>query len=582
MLSVLGQKWVQRPLDERLVLTFCQKFGLSEMVSRVLVGRGLTFEEAENFLSPSLRFSLPDPSCLLDMDRAVERTLYALQNKQKITVYGDYDVDGATSTALLRRYFNDIGYPVELYIPDRIDEGYGANTEALLKIRSQGSDLVLMTDCGTTAVEPLTQAQASGLDVVVLDHHLADVALPPAFAIVNPNRLDQPLPPQNLSHLCAAGIAFLFLIAFHRALRSQGWFSNTSEPDLRLYLDLVALGTVCDVMGLTGLNRTFVSQGLKILRMGKNLGLQVLSDITGLSEKASVYHLGFLLGPCINAGGRVGEADLGSRLLTTQSPAEARDIAAKLVAYNQQRQLLEKEVLDQAHALIARDRLAEQGVLVLGEQGWHPGVIGIVASRLKDHYHLPSCVVAFDQDEGKGSGRSISGIHLGDLMHHAVHQGLLVKGGGHAMAAGFTVLKPFYEKFRAFLAEKVGLKAKQHERAISFDGFLTLQSLTPRFFQEIEKGEPFGMGNPAPSFVFEKLKVRSLTTFGNNHIRCLVANSSGFSVKALAFRYQETLLGELLKSGKAIDLLAQPKQDTWGGRCDVTLMLQDGRVSQTL
>jgi single-stranded-DNA-specific exonuclease len=504
---------------------------------------------------------------ILDMDLAVERVLHALKHKQKIVVYGDYDVDGATSTALLRRYFQDIGYPIALYIPDRIEEGYGANTEALLKLRAKGYDLVLMTDCGTTAFIPIEEALKVGLDVIVLDHHLSEVAMPKAHAIINPNRIDQK--DVGLSNLCAAGVAFLFMIALQRKLDQK------ELPDLMNYLDLVALGTVCDVMPLTGLNRAFVKNGLKILQSGQNIGLRALCDVANVSERLSTYHLGFVLGPRINAGGRVGEADLGSRLLTTHNYAEAKEIAEKLNTYNLQRQEMEKAVLEASHNLIQKSPL--QDVILVGDESWHPGVIGIVASRLKDYYRRPACVVGFMPDgEGKGSGRSVYGRHLGEAMHRAVRSGILKKGGGHAMAAGFSVMKDQFENFQNFLNQELPLS--QETATVHYDAIVPLSEITASLIHSFKKLEPFGQGCPSPRFVIENVKVQSINIIKQDHMRCQIVDEKGVTLKVMAFRAVGTPLEQGFRHGGKIDILGDFDINTWGGQQSVYMKPQDIRI----
>lgn len=566
--SFLGQLWSQRACDERQALTLEQRLKLSPLVARILCHRNKDVSSAESFFDPKLRNLLPDPFILKDMDRAVERVLKALSSHEKIVVYGDYDVDGATSTAILRRYFEELNYPVELYIPDRIDEGYGANKEALLKLRGQGATLVLMTDCGTTAFIPINEAKKVGLDVIVLDHHLSENSFPDACAIVNPNRIDQA--DVGLSNLCAAGVAFLFLVALNRKLHRD------SLPDLMNLLDLVALGTVCDVMTLTGLNRAFVKTGLKVLQKGQNVGLRALSEVSGVCEKLSTYHLGFVLGPRINAGGRVGEADLGSRLLTTDNYAEATSIAEKLHLYNKQRQDLEKETLDAAHAHIEKHGL--QDVILIGSHDWHPGVIGIVASRLKDFYRRPACVVSFDEkDEGKGSGRSYGSYHLGEAMHRGVRNGVLSKGGGHAMAAGFTVMKDQFEAFQQFLNDHMPLSKK--EPTIFYDTVLTLSDVSLSLLKSLEVLEPFGPGYPSPRFVIENVKVKDIQILKEQHLRCQIVDSNGKALKMLAFRSVNTPLEEGIRCQQSIDCYGSLKIDSWGGRHSVSFIPEDIRLS---
>jgi len=581
-LSVTGKLWHLKNPDERTVLGLAQQYNLPEIVTRLLVNRGITLETAPNYLQPTLRELLPDPSFLLDMDKAIERTIDAIEKKQPIVVYGDYDVDGATSSALLRRYFKDIGYPIQLYIPDRIEEGYGANKEALELLYRQGQRLVLMVDSGTTAFEPLEHAHSLGLDVIILDHHTAQPALPKSIGIVNPNRLDQDLGDyQYLCHLCAAGVSFLFLIGLQRTLRQKGWFSHTPEPNLLHYLDLVALGTVCDVMPLVGLNRAFVTQGLKILKQRQNPGLSILSDIAGVNETISTYHLGFILGPRINAGGRVGQANLGSLLLTTDDKMEAQKIANSLNQFNLQRQEIEKQVLEEAIEQIEARSLHRHPVLLVGEEGWHPGVIGIVASRLKERYNRPACVVGFENGIGKGSGRSITGVELGAAMHIAVHQSLLEKGGGHAMAAGFTVHKDKYDLFHTFLNNHLGKQISEITPTLKLDGYLSIGAATEALLQTIGCLEPFGNGNASPKFAFNQVRVAYIDTVGEHHLRCQLADEAGNRLKAMAFRAKNTPLGRYLEEtkGERIQVAGTLKVDSWQGSTNVSFIIEDAMTA---
>jgi len=582
LLSATGKLWDLQGTDDRLVLGLSQRHNLPEIIARILVNRGVTLETADHYLEPTLRNLLPDPSLLLDMDTAVQRTIFALENNEPIVVYGDYDVDGATASALLRRYFQDIGHPIDLYIPDRIEEGYGANSEALESLFHQGKKLVLMVDCGTTAFEPLEHAHTLGLDVIVLDHHTAQPSLPPGIGIINPNRLDQDLGSYSyLRHLCAAGVSFLFLIALQRALRQKGWFKNCPEPDLLSYLDLVALGTVCDVMPLVGLNRAFVTQGLKVLRGRGNLGLSTLADIARVDEAVSTYHLGFILGPRINAGGRVGQANLGSLLLTTEDKNEAQKIADSLNQFNLQRQEIEKQVLEEAIEQIETHRLHDHPVLLVGAEGWHPGVIGIVASRLKERYNRPACVVGFDSDVGKGSGRSISGVELGAAMHTAVHRSILEKGGGHAMAAGFTVHKSKYDQFHAFLNDHLGKKIQEIKPTLKLDGYLSVQGATLELLETLQRLEPFGNGNATPRFAFTQVRVSYLDTVGENHLRCQIADEAGNHLKAIAFRAKDTAIGKYLEEtkGQRIQIAGTLKLDSWNGSTKVSLIIDDAMIA---
>ena len=577
-LSFQNYEWVQSASDERDILTLVQKKGYSDFLARILAQKGFNIDTVEAFINPKLRNLLPDPLCLHDMDQAVKRTVQALKQSEKIVAYGDYDVDGATATALLRRYFRDINYPIDLYIPDRLAEGYGANTQALLKLRKNGTHLVIMVDCGTTAFDALEAAKNEGLDVIILDHHMSEVKLPKAYAIVNPNRLDHPPIHPDLYNVCAAGMTFLFLIALQSKLKEMEWFEASSiiPPNLLLYLDLVALGTVCDVMPLTGLNRAFVKQGLKVMAQGNHIGFEALSEVSGLYSPPSCYHLGYVLGPRINAGGRVGESHLGSCLLTSEDRQEALSIAQALNAYNKERQDIEHKVVDHAHTLIARDNLDKNPVIMVAHPNWHPGVIGIVASRIKDIYKKPTCIVSFESKDGKGSGRSTQGVHLGNLMHQAVQKGLLTKGGGHAMAAGFTVPSTSYDIFYEFLNNTIPHSQAPHSMCLTFHSFLSLSEATNYCIHEMKALEPFGHGNPSPHFVILRVHVTSMNTFGNGHIRGQLRDEAKQTLSFVGFRLEGSELHQHLRDG-VIDVLGTLKRDEWKGITKAVLTLEDAR-----
>ncbi len=577
--SLSDKRWLLRACEEMRALTFIQKLGVSPTLSRLLVMRGHDLASAPLFLEPSLRRHLPDPLVLKDMELAVARLLQAIAAGEKIVVWGDYDVDGATSSALLCRFFKALHIPIALYIPDRIKEGYGPNRVGIQKFMDQGYTVMITVDCGTTSFEALSDTK--GLDVIILDHHAPEAGLPPAYAIVNPNRLDEKEEiTQTIGHLAAVGISFLCVVALNRALRETGFYKERQEPDLMELLDLVALGTVCDVMPLTGLNRTFVAQGLKVMAQRKNVGLRVLFDKAGLNESPTPYHLGFVLGPRINAGGRVGESFLGARLLSTENPEEASEIAQKLDQYNQERRLLEAEALEQA--LIQVD--PESVALVVDRDGWHEGVIGIVAGRLKEKFHKPTAVIAWNEKNiGKASARSIPGFDFGRFIHKAHHLGYVLGGGGHAMAAGFSLTKEQLPLFTTFLtAELMKLKDDVDFRATSLcDGYLDLRSLTPALLEEIEGLAPFGMGNPSPKFIFADVMVESYTVIQDQHIRCRFSQGEGVVVEGIGFRLKDTPFGNILMEGKKrpFHLLASPKVDTWGGKTKITLMVEDAVVA---
>jgi len=572
--SLSGKIWQFYSHDDRQILAVSQRYTLLPIIAQLLVNRDVGLEEVPSFLEPTLRQLMSDPSHLKDLDKAVERIITALKAQEKIAVFGDYDVDGGTSCALFHRYFSSLGYNIRIYIPDRIDEGYGPNKEAMRILKEEGHTIVLMVDCGTTAFEPLLYARSLGLEVIVIDHHVAQSALPEAFAIINPNRLDQE---SSLKTLCAAGLSFIFLVALQRKLRLEKWFEDSLEPDLIQLLDLVALGTVCDVMPLTGLNRAFVTQGLKIARWRQNLGLAALTDVASLKEAPTAYHLGFVIGPRVNAGGRVGEADLGARLLATNDGMTAHILAGRLDQFNRERQQIEANVWEQAIELVETTDLKEKPVLLVKGDGWHPGVIGIVASRLKERYGRPSCVVSFTDDVGKGSGRSVAGVDLGTAMHAACHQGLLVNGGGHAMAAGFTVTRALYEVFYEFLLHRLGRDAGVLLPTIHLDASITLGGMTLDFFQSLSCLEPFGAGNPTPRFLIQNVRIAYAAIFGNDHVRCTLIDEAGVRQKAVAFRVSQQPLGQALLQMKnqRIHVAATVRLDTWGGRNKAVVYIDD-------
>jgi single-stranded-DNA-specific exonuclease len=574
--SFCGRRWRERAGDDRAGLALAQRLGLPEIVGRLLARRGVGAEEAERFLNPTLRDSLPDPAHLKDMEAAVVRLVRAVTAGEAIAVFGDYDVDGATSAALLHRFFDAVGARVIVYVPDRQREGYGPNAPALLKLKAEGAGVVVTVDCGATAHAPLAAAADAGLDVIVVDHHVGEPALPRAVAVVNPNRLDEE---SRHGMLAAVGVAFLLIVGVNRALRQAGWYAARGEPDLVQWLDLVALGTVCDVVPLTGINRALVLQGLKVLRRRANPGIAALADAAGVGERIDAYHLGFILGPRVNAGGRVGEADLGARLLSTDDPLKAREIAQHLEALNIERRDIEARVLTQAIDQVERDDGHGPLVFVAGE-GWHPGVIGIVASRLKERYNRPACVVAVGEGVGKGSGRSVAGVALGPAVIAARQAGLLVNGGGHAMAAGFTVASDKLLPLRDFLAARVveALGGEDPMPELGIDGALAAAAATPDLTSLLERLAPFGTGNAEPRFALPNLRVLRADVVGTQHVRCILGDGAGTArLKGIAFRSLDGELGPALLNGqgRGFHVAGHLRADTWQGRNEVQLFIDD-------
>lgn len=573
--SCLGRLWRPKLYDEREARVISQRLDCSDVMGRLMSARQVTIETAEYFVNPTLRAGLPNPSHLKDMDKAVEHICDLIMKGKGVGIFGDYDVDGATSSALLYRFFQSIGVASTVHIPDRIDEGYGPNIEAFKDIKSKGFDTIITVDCGTTSFEPLEQAHELGLSIIVIDHHIGEPKLPIATAVVNPNRLDEISPLKNLA---AVGMSFLFAVALNRALRQKGFYSpERPEPDLKNLIDLVALGTVCDVMPLTGLNRAFVKQGLQVMGQRNNLGIRALCDVAGMNEMPSAYHLGFLIGPRINAGGRVGEAGLGAAILREHDYGRATEMAVRLDRYNLERKDIEQQVLDEAMASVPPEPSA--GIVVAGH-GWHPGVIGIVAGRLKEKYYRPSFVISIDEDGiGKGSARSIPGIDIGSMVQAARQKGILMAGGGHTMAAGLTIAKDKLNDFKAFLNERLNMLKPDLTPVLELDGVLSSKAATVDFINELEKLAPYGVGNPTPRFAFRDLYIVKSDIVGGKHVRAIFggAGLNASRLNGIAFQAVDTPLGDFLlsKSAGPVHVAGTLKIDSWQGRENVKLFIDD-------
>lgn len=578
--SLTGRRWQARLGDERLALTLAQRLALPEVVGRVLAARGIGLDDAEVFLNPTLRDLLPDPSHLKDMDAAADRLVRAVVAGEAIGVFGDYDVDGATSSALLRNFLTAAGATVRVHIPDRIAEGYGPNAPALLRLKAEGVTVVVTVDCGTTAFEPLEAAAEAGLDVIVVDHHEGEARQPRALAVVNPNRIDEDSPH---GHMAAVGVAFLLAVAVNRGLKAAGWYRTRPAPDLLRWLDLVALGTVCDVVPLRGVNRALVAQGLKVMGRRSSVGLAALADVAGVKERPDAYHLGYVLGPRVNAGGRVGEAELGTRLLSTDDPGEAQEIARLLDGYNKDRQEIEAAVLLEAIEQVETRPDDGLPLLVAAGDGWHPGVIGIVAGRLKERYNRPACVVAFDGDLGKGSGRSVAGLDLGAAIIAARQAGLLVAGGGHAMAAGFTVERARLAEFHAFVAERLHAQlAGELVPLLELDGAVDCAGCGLELVETLEQLGPFGSGNPEPRFAVVAARVVKSDVVGSGHVRLILSGAGGQRLKAIAFRAADSEMGHALlaSQGQSFHLAGTLRADTWQGNTSVQLIVDDAAFAR--
>ncbi len=551
-----------------------------DIITQLLLSRGVARENIEMHRAPSLRAFLPDPSVFADMDRAAERIAEAVIGNETVTVYGDYDVDGATSSALLIRLLRMFGHDARHYIPDRLLEGYGPSGEALLRIGQDGSSLIVTVDCGAMAHEALGMAYDAGIDVIVVDHHKCSPELPRSFAMVNPNRLDESDLGADHGHLAAVGVAFLLAVAITRTLRQRGFFETRAEPDLISLLDLVALGTVADVASIRGLNRAFVAQGLKIMARRANIGMAALIDASRLKSAPAASDCGFALGPRINAGGRVGEATLGVRLLTTEDPDEARAIAEQLSALNDERRAIEVAVQEAAEEQLASQH--NRPVVMCAGEGWHPGVIGIVAGRIKEKSGKPSIVIALDSEtgEGKGSGRSIAGVDLGAAIIGATDAGLLVKGGGHAMAAGLTIAADKLDAFAEWIGDRLAgpVSRASAEQQILLDLALAPGGLTPELVKTLDAAGPYGVGWPGPRVAIGPVTLVKADIVGNDHLRLIAAGQDGARFKAIAFRAAPSDMGQALlhgTRGRKLWLAGRAKIDDWGSRPAAELHLED-------
>ncbi len=574
--SVTGQAWQWRSGD---VDARDPGFQPDDLVTQLLMARGVPRDDLERHRDPTIRGFMPDPSIFRDMDKAAIRLADAVERQEAVTVYGDYDVDGATSAALLIRLLRELGLTAGHYIPDRLMEGYGPSGEALVKIGEGGSKLIVTVDCGAMAYEALEQALAADLEVIVVDHHKCASELPKAFALVNPNRLDENDEAASHGHLAAVGVAFLLGAGIIRELRGRGHFANRAEPKLMGLLDLVALGTVADVAQLRGLNRAFVAQGLKIMAGRRNIGMTALVHASRLNRAPICSDLGFALGPRINAGGRVGKSDLGVRLLTTEDADEAMGIAMELDRLNEERRAIEGIVQEAAEAMLPGQH--NRAVALLAGKGWHPGVIGIVAGRIKEKTGKPSIVIAVDEDGvGKGSGRSIAGVDLGAAIISAREAGLLTAGGGHAMAAGLTVNADKIDALAEWLDERLAADVTRASanQALLVDAILSPRGLNPAFVDAMEAAGPYGMGWPGPRVVTGPVRVIKCDIVGKDHVRAIVAGDDGASFKTMAFRQGETALGQQLLHGggsRKYWLAGRAKIDDWGNTPKAELHIDD-------
>ena len=574
--SVSCKNWISKEFNSDEITFLKNNYFLDEIVAKLLSIRKIKKEDIKLFLNPTIKNILPNPYILKDMDTAIERTIKAIANKEKIGIFGDYDVDGATSTAILGKYFTLINLPYEIYIPDRKNEGFGPNEKAFLEFSNLGVSLIFTVDCGTLSFAPIDFAKKKNIDVIILDHHQSETKLPSAHSIVNPNRFDDR---SELNYLCAAGVCFMFLVALNKRLRDQSWFSNNTikEPDLMNILDLVSLGTVCDVVPLIGLNRALVYQGLKILKKKNNLGLKTLIDVCNIEKTITAHELGYVLGPRINAGGRVGKSTHGANLLLNQSPKNAFMLAVDLNTYNKERQILETDLLKKI--LNTDYENSEDPVIILHGENWHEGIIGIIAARVKEKFNKPTIIISVNNGIGKGSGRSIHGFDLGSVVIGAVQAGLLVKGGGHKMAAGFSIEMFKFEEFKEFVFKKfrsinINLEGKKN---YYFDAEIAPSAVNIEFFEKINLLAPFGSGNPEPRFAIKDVKLVNSKIVGEKHIKNVLVGADSTTLKTISFNTVETELGSYLlkKNIKPFDIVGKLSLNEWRGQRNVEFIIDD-------
>ena len=579
--SVTGKNWILKRFDKERIIYLKDNFFLDEITAKLLVLRNIKKEDVNNFLNPSIKNFLPNPNNLLDMEKSSLRMLKAIKNKEKIGVFGDYDVDGATSTALLGRYFNELKLIYEIYIPDRKSEGYGPSIKGFKELIEKDVKVIFTVDCGTLSFDAIDYAKNKNIDVIVLDHHQSEVSLPKAYSVVNPNRLDDK---SNLQYLCAVGVSFMFLVSINKQLRIIDWFKKNSidEPNLINYLDLVSLGTVCDVVPLVGLNRAIVKQGLKILKAKKNLGLKTLLDICKIETNPSIYHLGYILGPRINAGGRVGKCSHGANLLLNSNPKEVLKLATELDQYNKERQMLEKDLIKKI--LIESENKLKDPVLILQGSNWHEGIIGIVAARLKDKFNKPAIIISINGDIGKASARSIVGFDIGSAIIAATQEKILLKGGGHKMAGGFSINISNIEKFKDFIFRKFKNINEDltQQKPLLLDSKIAPSAINLEFYDKINVLSPFGSGNPEPRFIIENLKPANSKIVGDKHIKSVLIGAEGTSIKTIAFNATDNELGAYLlkKNNNTFNIAGKLSLNEWRGQKNVEFIIDDISVNK--
>ena len=576
MTSVSGKNWTLKEYNQDQITYLKDNFSLDEITSKLLAIRKIKKEDIISFLNPSIKNFLPNPDNLMDMEKTTLRTIKAINEKEKIGIFGDYDVDGATSTALLGQYFSELKLSYEIYIPDRKKEGYGPSIKSFKELINKGVKIIFTVDCGTLSFEAIDFAKENKIDVIVLDHHQSEINLPKAFSVVNPNRFDDT---SGLQYLCAAGVTFMFLVSLNRKLRLNNWFkvNKIKEPNLINYLDLVSLGTVCDVVPLIGLNRALVKQGLKILKTKKNLGLKTLLDICKIESNPSIYHLGFMLGPRINAGGRVGKCSHGANLLLNTDPKNAFKLASELDQFNKERQMLEKDLLQKI--LNETKNYSKDPVLVLSGRNWHEGIIGIVAARLKDKFNKPVIIISIDGLIGKASARSIVGFDIGSVIIAAAQNKILLKGGGHKMAGGFSIDVEKIEQFKEFIFRKFRNVNEDltSEKPLLLDSIISPTSINLDFYNKVNVLAPFGSGNPEPKFLIEDLKTVNSKIVGEKHVKSVLIGKDRSAFKTIAFNAVEKDLGAYLlkKNNKPFNIAGKLSLNEWKGQSNVEFIIDD-------
>jgi len=581
-LSLSGKNWIYKKFDTSYIEYLKENFSLDEITAKLLSIRNIKKDSIKSFLEPSIKNLIPNPNTLKDMEKTTLRLLKAINENQKIGIFGDYDVDGASSTAIIGNYLKIIKQNFEIYIPDRRSEGYGPSIKSFKNLIDKKVNLIITVDCGTMSFDAIDFANKNNVDVIVLDHHQSEINLPMAHSIINPNRFDDE---SKLSYLCAAGVCFMTLISINSALRKQGWFlkNKIKEPNLLNFLDLVSLGTICDVVPLIGLNRAIVKQGLKIINLKRNLGLKTLIDLCRIETKASTYHLGYIIGPRINAGGRVGKCSHGANLLLNNNPKESFQIATELEQFNLDRKKLETDLLNVILNTVNNN--INDPVLVLYGNDWHEGVIGIIASRIKEKFNKPTIIISLKNNIGKASARSILGFDIGAVILAAIQNKILIKGGGHKMAGGFSIEENKIKKFKEFITKTFTKKIDQKLRKndIYLDSLISASALNFDFYKKIEKLSPFGSGNPEPKFIIENVKILKSLIVAKNHIKSILLSKDGSTIKTIAFNSHDTDLGQFLLNNKknTFNIVGKLSLNEWRGEKNVEFIIDDISVNKT-